>query len=176
MLDVVRAQVIARVPVDERERASIVEVLAGLDALTSPFDEHSDPCHVTASAIVVGERGVVLHLHKRLGIWLQPGGHIDAGESPWSAALREAEEETGLPVSWPASADVQPLVHVDAHDGPRGHRHLDLRYLVHAAPDEPSPGEDESPDARWFVWDDALALADVGLVGALRELAPRRPS
>ena len=29
-----------------------------------------------------GPRGTVLHLHKRLGIWMQPGGHIDAGETP----------------------------------------------------------------------------------------------
>ena len=39
------------------------------------------PTHVTASGIVVGRRGTVLHRHKRLGIWMQPGGHIDAGES-----------------------------------------------------------------------------------------------
>ena len=70
--------------------------------LDRPCDEHADPTHVTASGIVVGRRGTVLHLHKRLGIWMQPGGHIDAGETPATAALREATEELGLAVEHPA--------------------------------------------------------------------------
>jgi hypothetical protein len=97
----VRASVAARRPVDARERDSIAEFLNRFDALAQPFDEHADPVHVTASAIVIGPRGVVLHRHKRLGLWLQPGGHIDTGEAPWDAALREAREETGLPVGFP---------------------------------------------------------------------------
>ena len=56
---------------------------------------------MTASGIVVGRRGTVLHRHKKLGIWMQPGGHIDAGESPEEAALREATEELGLAVEHP---------------------------------------------------------------------------
>ena len=80
------------------------------DTLDQPFDEDASPIHVTGSAIVTGERGVVLHLHKRLGIWLQPGGHIDSGETPWQAALHETREETGLPVKPATDADVsQPI-------------------------------------------------------------------
>jgi ADP-ribose pyrophosphatase YjhB (NUDIX family) len=39
--------------------------------------------HITASAIVVSDAGdkVALHMHKRLNMWLQPGGHIEAGET-----------------------------------------------------------------------------------------------
>lgn len=36
--------------------------------------------------------------HKKLGKWLQPGGHIELNESPEEAALREVYEETGLKV------------------------------------------------------------------------------
>lgn len=166
----VRAELQARVPVDGREAVSIERFLAELDRLPEPFDEHADLVHVTGSAIVVGRRGVVLHRHKRLGLWLQPGGHLDPGEAPWDAAVREAAEETGLPVRH--AHEPPRLVHVDVHEAAKGHVHLDLRYLVLAADTDPAPGEGESPDVRWFDWDAAIALADPGLVGALLAQRP----
>jgi 8-oxo-dGTP pyrophosphatase MutT (NUDIX family) len=165
----VRAAVAAREPVDQRERVSIERFLAAFDLLVDPFSETADPVHVTASAIVVGPRGVVLHRHKRLGIWLQPGGHIDPGETPWEAARREAREETGL--------DVGPvtdrLVHVDVHPGPRSHTHLDLRYLVDGGDADPAPAPGESQEIAWFDWAAAIERADDGLRGALLALRPR---
>ena len=152
---------------DERERTSIERFLHELARLDEPFSEHADATHVTASAIVVGVRGVVLHKHKRLGLWLQPGGHIDPGEAPWRAAIREAQEETGLPVEPIAGRPSPPLVHVDVHPGPRGHTHLDLRYLLVADDVEPQPPAGESPDVRWFPWADTIAQSDAGLAGIL---------
>ncbi|MGE0879670.1 MAG: NUDIX hydrolase [Acidimicrobiia bacterium] len=152
-------------PVDEREAHSIATARRELDRLPFPFDEHADLTHVTASAIVIGTRGVVLHKHKRLGLWLQPGGHIETGETMAEGALREAAEETGLAVR---HLDRGPrFVHLDVHPGPRGHTHLDVRYVLVAPPDDPTPPDGESPDVRWFSWDDAIAIAEPGLIGAL---------
>ena len=164
------AAVRARTPVDERERFSVELFETHLPRLARPYDEHADPVHVTASAIVTGPRGVVLHLHKRLGLWLQPGGHIDPGETPLEGAVREATEETGLDVR-PVHSD---LVHVDVHPGPKGHTHLDLRFLLAPvdADADPAPAAGESPDCRWFAWDEAIGVADAGLAGALRALRP----
>jgi 8-oxo-dGTP pyrophosphatase MutT (NUDIX family) len=168
----VRASVQARHPVDERERVSIGRFLAELDRLAHPFDRDADLVHVTGSAIVTGPAGVLLLRHRRLGIWLQPGGHVDPGETPWAAAEREAREETGLAVRLVSTE----LTHVDVHAGGRGHTHLDLRYLVavdtesgHA---EPAPPPGESQEIGWFGWDDAIAIADDGLRGALVALRP----
>jgi 8-oxo-dGTP pyrophosphatase MutT (NUDIX family) len=174
--DVVRellAAVTARTPVDERERRSIEAFRVEISRLAEPFDELADPVHVTGSAIVVGPRGVLLHRHKRLGLWLQPGGHIDPGETPWDAARREAEEETGLAVRF--ASDPPELAHVDVHPGPRGHTHLDVRYLLTVDGDpDPAPPPGESQDVRWFPWDEAITLADDGLRGALLAWSPER--
>lgn len=164
--------VAARRPVDARERESITRFLAEIAGLDDPFDEHAAPVHVTASAIVTGERGVVLHLHKRLSMWLQPGGHIDRGEVPWEAARRETKEETGLDL---VPDDPPALVHVDVHPGPRGHTHLDVRYHFAAPPVDPAPPVGESQEVRWFAWSHAVAMAEPGLEGVLRAAQPGTP-
>jgi 8-oxo-dGTP pyrophosphatase MutT (NUDIX family) len=171
----VRAAVWARRPVDGREARSRHRILVALGRLPRPFDQEADPTHVTGSALIVGPHGVILHRHKRLGLWLQPGGHLEPGETPWAAARREAREETGLGLEWPEAAlpGVPPLAHVDVHEGGRGHTHLDLRYLLAVrGDDQPAPPEGESQDVRWFWWPEALAVADPGLGGFLRANAP----
>jgi len=164
--DEVRRLVTDHVSGDEREAAAKARFLVELDRLRRPCDETADPVHVTASAVVVGRRGTVLHRHRRLGLWLQPGGHIDPGERPAEAAVRECREETGLEVVHPAGGPR--LVHLDVHQGAAGHTHLDLRFCVLGPDRDPAPPPGESPDVRWFGWAEAEAIADPGLVGALR--------
>lgn len=175
--EVVRQTVAERAPIDDDERGSIEAFLAAYDQLEAPFDIDAGPVHVTGSAIVIGPRGVVLLKHKRLGMWLQPGGHIDSGETPWAAALREAREETGLAVSFADDAvrssvgDVPALIHVDVHAGGRGHTHLDLRYLIDGGSSDPAPPGDESQEIGWFEWPAAIEKAsDARLAALLRSL------
>lgn len=52
----------------------------------------------TAGGMLIHEGKVLLVKHKKLGIWLNPGGHIDEDELPHQAAEREFWEETGVKV------------------------------------------------------------------------------
>jgi len=157
----------AHPPADEREDVAKRRFLAELERLERPWDQDADPVHVTASAVVVGPRGTVLHKHRRLGKWLQPGGHLEAGESPPEAARREVAEETGLAAVHPAGGPL--LLRLDVHQAGAAldHTHLDLCYYLSGPDADPAPGEGESPDARWWDWDDARAVADPPLRGAL---------
>jgi 8-oxo-dGTP pyrophosphatase MutT (NUDIX family) len=154
-------------PATRLEAASLRRMRSLVRWLREPFDEAADPTHVTGSAIVVGDDGrVLLHRHKRLGIWLQPGGHADPGEDAAAAALRETHEETGLPARHP---DAGPrLLHVDVHEGPRGHVHLDVRYLLHAPTDVAfAPAAGESRQLAWFSPDAATDTGDRSLAEAI---------
>ena len=56
--------------------------------------------HITGSAWIVdttGDRVLLVH-HRKLGRWLQPGGHCDGDPDALAVALRETCEESGLDV------------------------------------------------------------------------------
>jgi 8-oxo-dGTP pyrophosphatase MutT (NUDIX family) len=143
------------------------------------------PLHLTASALIVDPASgkVLLRWHQRQGKWLQVGGHGEAGESdPLAIALREAQEETGLPdlAPWPDAL----LRHVVICDvapgkGEPAHQHADLRYLL--ATRQPGSIRPESPDAplRWLTFAQARELVGtnnitVTLERAEQVLASRR--
>jgi 8-oxo-dGTP pyrophosphatase MutT (NUDIX family) len=112
------------------------------------------------SAYAVRDGKVLLIKHKKLGLWLAPGGHIDEGETPDEAALRELKEETGLdadfivPVRGPNPADgkvefLHPPLHVQAEEIPAHNHHVDFIYALRARPGDVVPGEGESKEWRW---------------------------
>jgi 8-oxo-dGTP pyrophosphatase MutT (NUDIX family) len=164
------------VPADPEEARDRDAIAAFVARHERPFDRAIAEGHLTGSAITVshdGSRVLLLH-HRKLGRWLQPGGHGDPGESTGEAvALREALEESGIHGLAFHPAAPRPL-DVDVHDiPPRGgepaHQHLDLRYLV-VAPEGAAvaPDLEELHEIRWVPWDEVAALGpDHGLRRAL---------
>jgi len=125
------------------------------------FERSCREGHITGSAWIVSRDGeqVLLVRHRKLGAWLQPGGHADGDADPAAVARREAEEESGLQglslVDWwrDGSRVPQPF-DLDVHTIPaRGaepeHLHLDIRYLLVGDPAEPVSVSPESDEVRW---------------------------
>jgi 8-oxo-dGTP pyrophosphatase MutT (NUDIX family) len=138
--------------------------------------------HLTGSGFVLdARRGSVLLLHHRkLGRWLQPGGHGEGESDPRRIALREIEEETGLsPEVLSAFPDTR-LLDVDVHaipgrPGEPGHLHLDLRYGFVAGVGVQARLSHESRELRWFPLDALPADADPALLRAVRKFGAWLP-
>ncbi|WP_018133573.1 NUDIX domain-containing protein [Effusibacillus pohliae] len=78
---------------DERERIS--PLLKQIHDNTDPLHRKTLPGHVTASGIVIENGKILMVFHPYIKKWLQPGGHVEHGETPLAAAVREVLEETG---------------------------------------------------------------------------------
>jgi 8-oxo-dGTP pyrophosphatase MutT (NUDIX family) len=140
----------------------------GLAARPDLLKRNGVPAHFTASALPLSSdgRSVCLVLHLRMGLWVQPGGHLEPGDSSIAgAASRELQEETGLV----GELDPVPLL-LSRHRSPCGvgDWHLDLQFLARVA-DGHLTLSDESTDVAWFPVDDlpeATAPGVATLVGA----------
>lgn len=114
----------------------------------------------TASAYVVFRDKVLLHLHKKAGVWLPPGGHIELNEGLIEAALREVKEEAGLDVELVGNpranlhdggegGDILPPKFLNRHyfDSTKSHEHIDFVYFGRTKSVEFHP--EEGVEMRW---------------------------
>ncbi len=143
---------IARTP----ERAQIAEKLLDFVLQTPDCFERSHAAgHITGSAWLLNPTGqkALLTLHRKLKLWVQPGGHADGDPNVLRVALREAQEESGISGLIPLRTDIYDI---DIHTiparpqcGEPEHLHYDIRYLVQA-PHENYEISDESDELGWF--------------------------
>jgi 8-oxo-dGTP pyrophosphatase MutT (NUDIX family) len=148
-------------PWDSREAGMLERLRSFVESTGAAFDASHAAGHVTGSAWVLDPAGcsVLLTLHRKLGKWLQLGGHVEPEESAREAALREAREESGIESVVLAA---QTIFDVDVHwipDTPRkaGHWHYDVRYLFTAPAIEPAVCA-ESRAVAWVPLDRVGAL------------------
>lgn len=124
--------------------------------------------HFTATGYIATSRATLLHWHRKLRMWLPPGGHVEENEDPLEAVIREAKEESGLdvevvhpggpgPFEFTVPGQLHPPVTIlvedidDAVDG--FHQHIDLIYFTVPA------NASQRPNEGWL-WVTRQQLAD----------------
>ncbi|MBU3616951.1 NUDIX hydrolase [Polynucleobacter sp. JS-Polo-80-F4] len=136
-------------------------------ASSNPFSRSITHGHITASGLVIKNGRVLLIFHPHIKRWFQPGGHIEEGDSPIEAAIREVHEETGYVCE--LDSENQDPIDIDIHEipenpkkGESAHLHIDLLYQLRVLREEQSL---EDIECRWF------AFADVESIRIQRALA-----
>ena len=175
-----RAAIAEYHPEDLRERGYRERMLQLLTLAAPASRSHFVPGHLTASAFVLSpERDAVLLIfHKKLQIWVQPGGHIEASDATLEAAARrEVAEEVGLVL--PAGAPAK-VFDVDIHQIPPrkdepAHEHFDVRFWF-LSPTRDFVANDEVVEARWVPLGEVARLTDESVQRAVRKLTGTAPA
>lgn len=150
------------------ERACVDRVRALVETQRDCFERSCFPGHITASAWLLssdGKRFLLTH-HRKLGRWLQLGGHADGDPDVAAVALREAREESGIAeLQFATPGDAPTPIDLDVHRIPASgndpaHQHHDVRFVLVAAPGQTIFASDESMSLEWFEMDALEAIAD----------------
>jgi 8-oxo-dGTP pyrophosphatase MutT (NUDIX family) len=167
-------------PSDDAEARFVARMRELTHTATACARSHFEPGHFTASAFVLSpdRRELILIHHRKLGLWLQPGGHIDATDVDLeSAARREVSEEVGLGELEPLTADGE-LFDVDIHAIPAHkqepeHEHFDVRFAF-VAQSRSFLVSEEVADVRWVALDGTSAVtSDRSVLRAVEKLRAR---
>jgi 8-oxo-dGTP pyrophosphatase MutT (NUDIX family) len=150
---------------------------------------HTEPGQhdMTVSAYIVrkredGEWLCLVHMHRKIDMLMQVGGHIELDQTPWQAMAAELHAEAGYSLNdvrllqWTLPPTIsraithpQPLL-MNTHTAGEGHFHSDTCYGFVAQNEPPHTTADgESDDLRWVSLKELQVLADQG--EALRDVA-----
>ncbi len=144
------------------EEAAFIDDFIDLTVDPLAFKRERLEGHFTASSWIVNKKRThtLLTLHRKLGRWLQLGGHADGNENLLEVALKEAEEESGLTS---LKLVEESIFDIDKHIIPQRphvpeHFHFDVRYLIEADINEPLKMSDESISLAWIAFDSVVDM------------------
>ncbi|MEE8169734.1 MAG: NUDIX domain-containing protein [Phycisphaerae bacterium] len=140
-------------PVESADGAARQRIVEFVRSNPDCFERSNSAGHITGSAWLIDPTGtrVLLTLHRKLGRWLQLGGHADGDCDAAAAALREAREESGIDAITLLDDAIFDLdVHeIPACDGVAAHLHYDIRFLMQVTGD---PAFRTGPESRRLAW------------------------
>lgn len=156
---------------------------------TNPGDHDT-----TVSSLIIrtdhsdGEPRMMLHMHRKLNVYMQFGGHVEANENPWQALAHELREESGyniaqFKIAQPkftinriSQAIQHPLpVTINTHSISKAeadHFHTDSLYLLVTNQEpEGSPADGESEDIVLLTQGEIQNLEDRLIFPGTRDIA-----
>ena len=144
-------------PYDSLERRHIDETLAWLSSTNDIFRrvKPATPSpHLVAYVVLIDPEGGAVYLgrHRKAGLWLPTGGHVDPGEHPTAAARREATEELGITPEFSVTGVDPLMLTVTTTLGDDPHVDISLWYTIRGnRAREYTLDADEFDGGRW--WD-----------------------
>lgn len=136
------------------EIASRKQMISFIEQNPQCFERALEIGHITASAWLLnkdGTKALLMH-HAKLDQWVQLGGHCDGDANVLRAAIKEAQEESGIFAIEPVSDAIFDL---DIHEIPekgttKEHLHYDIRFLLQVKSDEALQKNHESKQLLWI--------------------------
>tara|TARA_B100000530_G_scaffold271204_1_gene183896 strand:- start:446 stop:988 length:543 start_codon:yes stop_codon:yes gene_type:complete len=135
-----------------------ITMLSFIENHTNHFSRTNHHGHFTGSAWIINpdKTKILMTHHKKIGKWLQLGGHADGESDLLKVSQREAVEESGINNFVTISNEIFDM---DIHEIPAigsdpKHLHYDIRFLLQADPDKESLIiSNESHDVAWIPLD-----------------------
>lgn len=141
------------------DRADTLDWIASGAQLCRTVPPDTPPRHLVSYFVPVdtGNRCLLLGDHRKSGLWLPPGGHVEDGEDPRDTVIREAAEELGITARYhprlrsghPLFLTVTPTAEIHSHTDVSLWFVLDVSMGTEL---EPDPREYKS--VRWFGFDE----------------------
>jgi 8-oxo-dGTP pyrophosphatase MutT (NUDIX family) len=140
------------------ETAAHARILDFVTRQPACFERATPEGHITGSAWILdhARAACLLTHHKKLNLWLQPGGHADGDSDVQAVAHREAREESGIPDLTLLSPEIFDVdVHViPARKQDPEHLHFDIRFAFVALEGAQYVVSDESHALAWVKRDE----------------------
>jgi len=126
--------------------------LARDEDIHSHFCAYFVPYNPANKTILVGD-------HKKSGLWLMPGGHIDANESLLETVNREIEEELGVANFFSERPEPFLLSITDIkHDVRPCKKHFDIWHVVETDGSDFKIDYTEYKEVRWITIEEARKI------------------
>ncbi len=136
-----------------RELEPLERMRAFIQRRADCFERSLEEGHMTGSAVLLNHEmnACLLTHHRKLGLWLQPGGHADGDHDLRRVALKEATEESGISgIELVQSTAIDIDIHeIPARPKEPQHYHYDIRFLMRAPAGARFVVSEESHDLAW---------------------------